>query len=235
MIKYIKNPTEKMYIIAIQGYPYLIKDIKNPSEKLCLTAVKTEPKTLQFIDNQTEKMCEIAIRHDPENMQYVKNLTMYLYTLPLDYYICTHPIVYSSDPTYEMCLNAVRRNGLLLKYIKNQTRKLCVTAVKENICAVYFVDEKFKHIFKIKKLNRTCMLNKYKEILAVKINNFWFFKIKDGYKYEEITLTKKSFEKLVESESTYIYLPTYADNYNKEINANIKKIYKEFLDNLEVE
>lgn len=42
------------------------------------------------------------------------------------------------QPT-QLCIDAVRRNGLALEYINNQTEELCIEAVKQNGFALFFV------------------------------------------------------------------------------------------------
>ena len=47
----------------------------------------------------------------------------------------------------DICLEAVKNNGLNLEYVKNQTKELCLEAVKQNGYALYFVNTKFKYLF----------------------------------------------------------------------------------------
>lgn len=41
--------------------------------------------------------------------------------------------------TVKICLKAVKRNGLALKYVNNQTREICLKAVWNNWCALKYV------------------------------------------------------------------------------------------------
>ena len=45
------------------------------------------------------------------------------------------------DQTPEMCLLAVKQNGLLLPFVKVQTPEICLTAVKQNGYALEYVNE----------------------------------------------------------------------------------------------
>ena len=42
-------------------------------------------------------------------------------------------------------INAVKQNGLALKYVKNQTEAICMEAVKENIDVLIYVDKSVFH------------------------------------------------------------------------------------------
>lgn len=47
----------------------------------------------------------------------------------------------NEEQTEQLCLEAVRCDGLLLKYVKNQTLGMCVDAIKQNRKAVLYVND----------------------------------------------------------------------------------------------
>lgn len=51
------------------------------------------------------------------------------------------------DMTNELCLEAVKENGLALQFVKKQTEEICREAVKQNSEAIQFVHEEFQHLF----------------------------------------------------------------------------------------
>ncbi|MBQ3423162.1 MAG: DUF4116 domain-containing protein, partial [Romboutsia sp.] len=53
---------------------------------------------------------------------------------------------YVKEQTEELCLEAVRRNGLLLEYVREQTPKICLVAVKQNGYALKYVKEQTEEL-----------------------------------------------------------------------------------------
>ncbi len=47
---------------------------------------------------------------------------------------------YIRKQTHEICLEAVKQNGLALQYVHKQTKEICLTAVKQNRYALMFVN-----------------------------------------------------------------------------------------------
>jgi len=46
--------------------------------------------------------------------------------------------------THNLCLAAVRQNGMALKFISNQTPEICRAAVEQNPDALQYVDKRFR-------------------------------------------------------------------------------------------
>ena len=42
--------------------------------------------------------------------------------------------------TYDMCLSAVKRNGLALKFVNDMTLEICIAAIKQNFIALNYID-----------------------------------------------------------------------------------------------
>ena len=52
--------------------------------------------------------------------------------------------------TDEICLEAVKKNGLLLKYVENKTDEICLEAVKKNGLALWYVRDKTEEMVFVK-------------------------------------------------------------------------------------
>jgi hypothetical protein len=52
----------------------------------------------------------------------------------------------NEEQTEEICLEAVKHNGLLLRYVKEQTKEICLEAVKEDERALQIVEEQTEEI-----------------------------------------------------------------------------------------
>lgn len=50
------------------------------------------------------------------------------------------------DPSIDVCMAAVKSNGIVLKFINNQTKELCVEAVRSNGLALKFVNDQNHNI-----------------------------------------------------------------------------------------
>jgi hypothetical protein len=73
-IQHIKNPTERVQLLAITKVPSTIKYITNPSEAIQLAAVAKAAISIQHIDNPTEKVQRLAIKQEGNAMiDYIKN------------------------------------------------------------------------------------------------------------------------------------------------------------------
>jgi hypothetical protein len=52
--------------------------------------------------------------------------------------------------TEQMCLEAVKQNGLALQYVKEQTQEICLTAVGQNGYALSYVKEQtYQNLFRL--------------------------------------------------------------------------------------
>ena len=68
------------------------------------------------------------------------------------------PLQYVKEQTYELCLEAVKKNGFALQYVKEQTYELCLEAVKNNgYTSEYIKDQPYKLFLEAVK-NNGCAL-----------------------------------------------------------------------------
>ena len=59
-----------------------------------------------------------------------------------------------ANQTEEICFEAIKKNGLSIRYIKNQTETMCIEALKQNNKSKKFINKKIlKKINKKKKTN----------------------------------------------------------------------------------
>ena len=58
------------------------------------------------------------------------------------------------NQTNEICLSAVQQNGMALQFVKNQTNEICLSAVQQNGMALQFVNDKeYKLLFITSNIN----------------------------------------------------------------------------------
>ena len=119
--------------------------------QICLEAVKQNGLALQYIKfGQTEDMCLEAVKQNKDAFQYSAYRTpkiMNEYKKKNIFTQCwnckrtrpTKEILLDASQTPELCLNAVKQNGLALKNVNVQTPELCLEAVKQNGLALEFV------------------------------------------------------------------------------------------------
>jgi hypothetical protein len=80
---------------------------------------------LYIIKNHTDEICKEAIQQK---------------------FYGSHQIKYIKNKKYDLCLEAVRQDGIALQYIKEnqQTEELCLEAVKQNGLALQYVGNELK-------------------------------------------------------------------------------------------
>jgi len=59
-LKKIKDPSEKIQIVAVEHNPYAIQHLKNPTEKAQIVAVEKNPWVIGIIEKPTDKVKELA-------------------------------------------------------------------------------------------------------------------------------------------------------------------------------
>lgn len=100
-----------------------IEERKFKSDKIVIISITDVPSFFQKEVN--EKPLEY-IRYDPNLLPYVKNQAPELYR--------------------ELCIEAVKQNGMALYHVKKQTPELCLIAVKRNACALKYVKDQTPEI-----------------------------------------------------------------------------------------
>ena len=124
-IKYLldmyKNEQSGIKIKVYKIINTYIKNIQNNNDNLykLKKIIDWYPCGLLLIDNPQDELCKSALSKDLSILPNIKNI----------------PEITS--------INIVSINGLLLQYINNQTLDICMTAIKNNIFALKYVNIKF--------------------------------------------------------------------------------------------
>ena len=165
-----KIKTDKLILKNIQSIDNYFKS--NPD--MCCKAIDQYNKILKYISNQTYELCLKAILLDSDNIEYVKDITSEFYIelckLAIHKNVSSIEYINKNLNGYdEICMEAVKNNGLALRYIKNKTPEICMKAVKQN-----------DTVFVLEIINNRTILN-YSEICmeAVKQNGLALQFIKD--------------------------------------------------------
>lgn len=201
-ISYVDDQTEKLCLLAVNGDAFSIQDIINPSDEVIRTAIKknahailhrkdlTEDMYMEAIRNkpeiiyntsiQTYTRCLEAVKYNPSTIAYIndeyKTNELYMEALSRDGFILKQ----IANKTPELCKLAVSTCGLVLKWVPEQTQELCDLAVKQDISAFYYVKDEFKtpelcmHVVKKDGLQLSLIENQTIELCreAIKQNHY---------------------------------------------------------------
>jgi len=74
-----------------------------------------------------------------------QNIELCIEAINQKYYTCD-AMKEIQNQTEEMCLLAVKQNGMALQFVKNQTEQICLLAVKQNGMALQFVKNQTNEI-----------------------------------------------------------------------------------------
>ncbi|MCC0670431.1 MULTISPECIES: DUF4116 domain-containing protein [unclassified Clostridioides] len=77
---------------------------------------------------------------------------------------------------YKLCLIAVRQNGEALDYVKVQTEEICIEALKQDKYAIKYVKDKEKYE-NIFNIKYLKKQGEAKEVMAIKENGKWLFTV----------------------------------------------------------
>ena len=121
-IQYIKNPTKRVCLEAVNRDSWVIQCIEYLTEEMCLKAVKKCGSTIQFVKNPTEEIQLEAIKENGLVIRHIKN------------------------PTEEMCIEAIKKDGTAIEYIpKEEQTPEIIEALFEHSNEPFFSDC-FKYI-----------------------------------------------------------------------------------------
>ncbi|TXG81882.1 MAG: hypothetical protein E6R13_05675 [Spirochaetes bacterium] len=111
MIRYIKNPTPEMCMLAVQNNGDSIRYIESTlrTEELCIAAVSEFGLAIQHIDNPSYNVCRAAIKNDPLSLRFIDN------------------------QFEELCVTALNTDIYALTTIKNEyfTKRICEVGLKD--------------------------------------------------------------------------------------------------------
>jgi hypothetical protein len=133
-----ENDQMKLYEKCIEKMKSIRNfDLSKAPERLLtknnlIKIINADPKSIRYfkLKHQTDDLCRLAVKLDPENIKYINSR-----------------ILSESD-----ILDIVSKNGMLLDHIVNQTYKICETAVKNDGCALFFVNKGIGNIDQLEKI-----------------------------------------------------------------------------------
>jgi len=130
VIKYIKNPSEKLQKLAVRTDPEAIKWIKNPSEELKKFAVQSNGHVIQHIPNPSEELQLIAVKSDGRALQHLANPSKAVQLAAVQQF--GGAIKFVDNPSDDIQLAAVQQNGEALQWIRNPTEAVQLAAIRQN-------------------------------------------------------------------------------------------------------
>ncbi len=138
-LEYVKDQylDKELCLEAIKqdGYTLRLVPDKYQDKELCLKAVQDDANALVFVNIQSFEICLEAMKSCWKSIKYVKK-RKYKFKL-LEIY--PWAIAKIRKPTFEMCLQIIKKDAYNLQYIKNQTEEICIEAIQRNANALQFV------------------------------------------------------------------------------------------------
>ena len=161
-IKDIKNPTFEQCLKIVEEKPTLLKYIDIQTEEMCLEVVKKSPRSIQYVKEISPSICFEALIRNPQLFTRVRfdfsmnRIVDVLKKQSYDFWkqaIIRNGMVLEAFNKFtyypqseELCLIAVKNNGLALEFVKNQTDDICFEAVKRNSMAIKYVKNQTKDL-----------------------------------------------------------------------------------------
>lgn len=142
-IFHLHNPTDDMLIYAMRelgDMEYFLEKIKNPSEKVLMVALDIEPDVINYIRKPTDKMWMRAIKADPSVISSAKKQTPEMQMMA--YRVDPESLRFIEKPTPELMKLAVAQGHT--KYLAHAMEitdaKTQLDAVKANIKSAYHIE-----------------------------------------------------------------------------------------------
>jgi hypothetical protein len=155
------DKTIEFCLVAVKQNGLAIKFIQNQTPEVCEAAVNQNPLALQFIENQTDELCMMAVKKNGLSLQFVEIMKAEIaYTAvkqnydAMKYaYIFRPAFIGSIIPIFgmalefvpkqyqkkQMCLEAVKNNGMALEFVHQKTPEIIAEALKSNPDADKFI------------------------------------------------------------------------------------------------
>ena len=170
-LRYVKNQTEEICLEAVNEASIALEYVTNQTEEICLEAIMRSFRVLNHVKNKTERICLAAIDLDPYTITMMLDVDEIILQKILEYepgvlgiaLKCVNQIDVTFEQYVQLCLIAVRMNGLLLRYvpklIPNRLRdvidlkifcdahqEICLEAVKQNGFAISYVEDQTEEL-----------------------------------------------------------------------------------------
>lgn len=149
-LKYIKHQTNELCLDMLKQSGYAIQHIKQPTSQHWQIALKMDGSLLHLLHGELESKnnpwslevmdmffrtalsnCGFSIRYVPSYLLTDEYKTLAINTNPCAIYCI-------KNPSYELCLRAVKLNFRALSYI-TPTKELCIEALKQSPYALEYV------------------------------------------------------------------------------------------------
>ena len=132
----IAERTDEMYRIAVESNPLALKYVYRQTEEMCLDCVRRDGNAIDFVKNVTDKIKIEAIKSCPGLLFEMRVKTPEMFKAAVE----ASPVMleYLDDQTKEDCLNAVKRNGMTLKYANYKDEDVINAAICENKNAIIY-------------------------------------------------------------------------------------------------
>ena len=145
---FIKNPTDKVRMKAIEGKGEVIGYFSHPSKEECMAAVKQNGKALLEISYYRDgeyvdpDIINQAIISSPDVFAHIPNerMTEEIIILALNQDINTiHYIIVEDYITENVMLEVVKKNGIFIRLFDNPSEKVKRVAVAQNKFAKLYI------------------------------------------------------------------------------------------------
>jgi hypothetical protein len=143
-IQYIKpeNRTEQVWNTVINRdaklLSYATNGEKHITKAIMEKAIRLHGNNIQYYPNAPEELGLAAVQQNPDSIRFIKNPTRKVQWAAINA-DKSSSLQHISEPTEEMCIEAVKKNWTNLRYIKNQTEEMCNIALKQDGLAIQFV------------------------------------------------------------------------------------------------
>lgn len=123
-----------------------VRNMETQPPELCKKYLERDPSFLKYIKDQSLEMCEIAFESHSREVSLIwdkyyenedKNKKLYKISSLMEF---DSPLKHVRKQTPEICLAAVKKDGMALEYVKNRTPEICLAAVKNYGFALRYVN-----------------------------------------------------------------------------------------------
>lgn len=143
-----KDEINKFYLEAIQHYVSSIYFVKEEflTYELCMAAVQKFGVALYCINNikkefVTPELCLEAVKQEPLVICLLKDPSYEICLEAVKKWAFALEYIKEEHQTPELLMEAVKQNPMIIKYIKNQTPELCLLAVKKGYVMEHVKEE----------------------------------------------------------------------------------------------
>ena len=141
-IKYLTIDENMLYDL-VKNDPSLIEHTNELPEGIYCEVLKKNGMLLKHINKQTQLLCDIAFENNIESFRFVKKQFK-------TYEMCLKAVGFNPDLldfvsddnfTHELCMIAVKKKGLTIKYIINPSVDTCMEALNNDLTAIHQISK----------------------------------------------------------------------------------------------